>query len=122
MIYGTYLPPKCEVGGKVFCHLEGKPVTVTGFRDNWPLYRPTRRYDYHTTELPILTSELVRAICEEDTKPVMERWGVKLSLMKHWKAAIAGTNENVETVLALKKLEPKFRKRFYPPDQQVVQL
>lgn len=120
MIYGTYKPPKCRVGSQVYCHLEGEPVKVTGLRDGWPLYRPTKRYDLRDTDVPVLTDELVRAVCEEETRAIMQHWGIKLPLLKRWRAAIAGTQENPTTVIALKKLDPKFRKRFYPPELQPV--
>jgi len=78
----------------------------------WPAHNYVR--GRHAGLLPILTGDLVRAVCEEDELAVSHYWGVTRYIVNQWKAALAGTfdSNGVFLNLALKRSDPEFRRKF----------
>lgn len=114
---GPYLAPPCKVGDPLHCEMFGD-VTVRGFSRapvRWPLCYPKRwKGRPFGAKVPILCGDLVRAVCEESAHAVSEHWGASITLVRRWRELIAGTKEDVATYLAIKRLDPEFRARFYP--------
>ena len=64
--------------------------------------------------MPILTGDLVRAVCEEEELVVSHYWGVTRHMVNQWKCAIADStnSDQVALKLALKRQDPQFRKKY----------
>jgi len=113
LLDGPYEPPKCKVGSTVEDLRLGN-VTVVGKRAGWPLcMEPARPGPNSMGEIPVLTGDLVRAVCEESIDAVAKHWNVSNSLVRRWREAIAGTNTDVNTALAILKYDPRFREKWY---------
>jgi hypothetical protein len=115
LLGGPYEPPQFEVGSTVHDEALGDVVVVgTEKKTGWPLCdEPTRPGPNPYGKIPILTGDLVRAVCEESIDAVAEHWKVKPRLVRRWREAIAGTTEDVNTALALLRHNPNFRKKWY---------
>ena len=113
---GPYLPPKCRVGTVLHDEMLGdvKVVAIQTEPVRWPLCEaPRHRGKNPISEFPVLCGDLVRAVCEETMETVSEGWGVPISLVRRWRAVIAGSNSNISTAISLRKHDAKFRRRFY---------
>lgn len=64
--------------------------------------------------MPVLTGDLVRAVVEEPEGVVVHYWGVTKYHVNEWRKALAGaeTSGEVHTLLALKRFDPEFRRKF----------
>ena len=115
---GTYSPPpRCRVGSVLHDEMLGDVKIVRMMKEpiRWPLCEaPTRPGRNPLDEVPVLCGDLVRAVCEETLKTVSETWGVPISMVKRWRAAVAGNKDNVDTLIAIRRHDPEFRRRFYP--------
>jgi len=111
---GPYHPPRVNIGVTLHDEYRGD-VRVDGFTDS-PIPWPGHTYNkgMRTGLLPVLTGDLVRAVCEEQELVVSHYWGVTRHIVNQWKCAIAGaTNSNQVAVnLALKRQDPAFRKKY----------
>lgn len=110
---GPYHPPTVNVGAILHDEYRGK-VRVDGFTDApipWPGYTYNR--GRHNGLMPILTGDLIRAVCEEQEVVVAHYWGVTSHMVNQWKCAIAeAANSNQVAVnLALKRQDPAWRKK-----------
>ena len=94
---GPYSAPKCRIGGTLRDEMLGD-VKVTGKQDGpipWPLCdEPPRKGPNRLGQIPVLTGDLVKAVCEESISAVSEHWDVPRSLVRKWRAAIAGPGRN----------------------------
>ena len=116
---GPYEAPKVRVGTTLHDEWLGD-VRVDGFTETpipWP--GTTLNKGRHKGLIPILCDSLVRAVCEEEQLAVRHYWGVTQYIVDEWKKALAGETDSrrVFTVLALKRRDPQFRKKFYPSDR-----
>jgi hypothetical protein len=104
MIGGPYHPPKCRIGSILRDKMLG-PVRVVGRDENrWPLCEePPRKGPNPLGEIPILTGDLVKAVCCESIGDISDHWSVPFSLVRKWRKAVAGTSDGVATALALKR-------------------
>lgn len=113
---GPYRPPVVNVGGMLRDEMRGdiKVEGVTNAPVPWPAADYKKGRGLERGLLPILCGDLVRAVCEEDELAVAHYWGVTRYMVEQWKQAISGatTSDKVFTGLALKRLDPEFRKRF----------
>jgi len=111
---GPYRPPAVKVGDTLHDEYLGD-VTVAGMTDapiSWPGHAYSR--GRHSGLLPVLTGDLVRAVCEEQELVVAHYWGVTLHMVNQWKCALAGStnSDQVAFRLALKRQDPQFRKEY----------
>ena len=111
---GPYRPPVVNVGATLHDEYLGD-VTVAGMTDA-PIPWPGHAYSKgrHSGLLPVLTGDLVRAVCEEEELVVSYYWGVTRHMVNQWKCAVAGAtnSDQVALKLALKRQEPQFRKKY----------
>lgn len=113
LLHGPYKPPKCKVGS-ILRDLSLGDVRVVAKQDGWPLtVDPPRPGPNPFGEIPVLTGQLVKAICEESINAVAEHWRVTARLVRRWREAITGRKDNVNTALALLRSNPCFRKLWY---------
>lgn len=111
---GPYSPPLVNVGVTIHDEYLGE-VTIAGTTEAlipWPAHLYSR--GRHEGLMPILTGDLVRAVCEEEEQAVAHYWGVTRHMVNQWKAAIAGTSDSnhVFLQLALKRHDPEFRRKY----------
>ena len=79
-------------------------VEVVAVKNGWPYCKtPPRKGPTPAEQIPVLTGELVEAVCQEAITTVSERWKVPVSIVQRWRKAIAGTDRGVLTALALKR-------------------
>lgn len=91
--------------GKKILHDEmvGDVEVVDYNEDGWPMRREEKRRGPNSCRLvPILYGNLVDAVCTETIGDVAKRWHVPPHLVKQWRIAIAGTDTNVQTALAIR--------------------
>jgi hypothetical protein len=116
LIAGPYEAPECEVGDILHDEMLGD-VEVVGFQRGslrWPLCKaPITPGPRPLNRIPVLCGDLVRAVCEETNAVVCKYWKVPRSVVLKWRRAITGVQEGLESALALKRMDPKFRKKFY---------
>jgi hypothetical protein len=106
-------PPAFAIGDTLRDEMVGS-VEVVAEADGWPLYQePPRRGPNPSRQLPILCGDLVRAVCDETIEDVAEHWGVPPYLVRQWRQAIAGQDNGIEVAIALRKADPKFRRKFW---------
>lgn len=108
---GLYSPPSVK-SATLHDEYQGD-VKVAGMTDApilWPAFIYNR--GLHTGLLPVLTGDLVRAICEI---AVAAMWGVTLHIVNQWKCAIAKSADSNEVAvnLALLCRDPAFRRKYY---------
>ena len=82
LLYGPYVPPKCQVGDKLRCEHRDREVTVSAISDTpirWPCAwgRGPRS--------PILCGELIRAVRLESAIAVAHHWGVNRATVSLWR-------------------------------------
>ena len=82
LLYGPYVPPKCQVGDKLRCEHRDREVTVGAISDTpirWPCAwgRGPRS--------PILCGELIRAVRLESAIAVAHHWGVNRATVSLWR-------------------------------------
>jgi hypothetical protein len=111
---GPYHPPRVNIGVVLHDEYRGD-VRVDGMTDApipWPGY--TYNKGLHSGLLPVLTGDLVRAVCEEEEVVVCHYWGITRHMVNQWKCALAeATNsDQVALKLALKRQDPQFRKKY----------
>jgi len=85
LLYGPYLPPKCQVGDKLLCESRGREVTVLGMSVGlipWPTTQGNGRNSL------ILCGELIRAVRLESEIAVAHHWGVAQSTVGTWRRAL----------------------------------
>jgi hypothetical protein len=111
---GPYRAPVVKTGSTLHDEYQGD-VTVAGMTDA-PIPWPGHSYSKgrHSGLLPILTGDLVRAVCEEEELVVSHYWGVTRHMVNQWKCAIADStnSDQVALKLALKRQDPQFRKKY----------
>ena len=111
---GPYKSPQVNVGVTLHDEYLGD-VRVDGFTDA-PIPWPASTYSRgrHAGLLPVLTGDLVRAVCEEDEITVAHYWGVTRHIVNEWKKAIAECEDSnaVALNIALKRATPEFRKKY----------
>ncbi len=113
LLNGPYEPPKCKVGSTLH-DLSLGDVVVISKRDGWPFtMEPPRPGPNPFGEIPVLTGNLVKAVCEESIGAVVDHWGVTRRLVRRWREAIVGRKKNVNTALALLRSDSRFRTKFY---------
>lgn len=111
---GPYTPPVVTTGVTLHDEYLGD-VQVAGVTDAlipWPASNYAK--GRHNGLMPILTGDLVRAVCEEEELAVAHYWGVTRHMVNQWKCAIAGVadSNHVFLKIALLRHDPAFRKRF----------
>jgi len=111
---GPYHSPSVSLGTIIHDEYLGdvKVAGMTAARIPWPGSKYNR--GRHDELLPILTGDLVRAICEEDELTVAHYWGITRYIVNQWKRAVAGVDDSNQVAfqLALKRVNPKFRAQF----------
>jgi hypothetical protein len=113
LVAGPYRPPKCKVG-TVLKDLHFGEVVVIGKRGGWPVCaEPSRPGPNPLGEIPVLTGDLIRAVCEESIHAVADAWGVTDRVVRRWRSVITGKKTGVNTALALLRSDPEFRRRWY---------
>lgn len=111
---GPYHSPTVNIGVVLHDEYRGN-VKVDGFTDApipWPGY--TYNKGTLTGLTPVLTGDLVRAVCEEQELVVSHYWGVSRHIVNQWKCAIAGATDSnqVAVNLAIKRQSPAFRRKY----------
>lgn len=88
---------------KLHDEMVGDVEIVDYNEDGWPMRREKPRRGPNSSRLvPILYGGLVEAVCTETIGDVAKRWHVPQHLVKQWRIAIAGTDKNVQTALAIR--------------------
>ena len=111
---GPYQPPLVSTG--VILHDEYLgDVQVAGMTNAlipWPGHSYSK--GRHEGLLPVLTGDLVRAICEEEELVVAHYWGVTRHMVNQWKCAVAGVTDSNHVFLkiALLRHNLEFRRKF----------
>jgi hypothetical protein len=106
---GPYVAPPSPIGAMLHDEMLGDVKIVGKCKPlSWPVT------DYRGGEIPILCGDLVRAVCEEEEMAVAHYWGVSKYIVNKWREAIAGEKVSslVHTALAIKRHDPKFRKKW----------
>jgi hypothetical protein len=94
-IAGPYRPPRCKVGGALFCELRGT-VVVYGLSDTpvpWPFTRGRGR----GRPSPILCGDLVRSVRVETAVVVCALFGVTAQTVSKWRTCLAVPHANTGT-------------------------
>jgi len=113
LLNGPYDPPECRVGSTLH-DLSLGDVVVVSKRDGWPVtMEPPRPGPNPFGEIPVLTGDLVKAVCEESIEAVSAHWSVTRRLVRRWREAITGRKKNINTALALLRNDSRFRQKFY---------
>ncbi len=113
LLNGPYEPPECKVGSTLH-DLSLGDVVVVSKRGGWPVtVEPPRPGPNPFGEIPVLTGNLVKAVCEESIDAVVDHWSVTRRLVRRWREAITGRKKNINTALALLRSNPQFRAKFY---------
>jgi len=111
---GPYAPPSVSAGNKLHCEMLGDVIVeaMTKAPIPWPAVTHRRQL------IPILCGDLVRAVCEEEELAIAFYWGVSKYVVNKWREALAGCEGSslVHTVLAVKRRDPEFRKKWGYPD------
>lgn len=84
-------------------------VEVAGHVNGWPCSHYNR--GHFNGLLPILCGQLVLDVCDLPVVDVAAKWGVSRFIVNRWRRAVAGS-DNVFSELALKRQDPKWRKKY----------
>ena len=85
LLYGPYLPPKCQEGDKLRCEHRGREVRVGAISDapiRWPCAWAKG------PRSPILCGELIRAVRLESAIAVAHHWGVNRATVSIWRRGL----------------------------------